>query len=147
MTNRMDDDEVVGTFYGIPPARCIELLQSQAVGRVAWQSAEGPEILPVTYVWYEDSVVFRTSPYGPLSELSQPTDVAFEIDEFDQHRHQGWSVVVHGRAQGVARPDEVVRLWNVSGVPWAPGMRNLIVRITPTTVSGRQVAARPQSRA
>ncbi len=144
MTNRMDDDEVVATFNGISPTRCVELLQTQTVGRVAWQATAGPEVLPVTYVWHEDSVIFRTSPYGPLSELSQPTDVAFEIDEFDQQHHQGWSVVVHGRAQGVARSDEVVRLWAVSGVPWAPGMRNLIIRITPTTVSGRQVAARPQ---
>jgi uncharacterized protein len=143
MTDRMDDDEVVATFNGISPARCIELIQSQTVGRVAWQATTGPEILPVTYVWHEGNVIFRTSPYGPLSELTQPTDVAFEIDEFDQQKHQGWSVVVHGRAQGVARPDEVVRLWNVSGVPWAPGMRNLIIRIAPTTLSGRQVAARP----
>ena len=144
MNDRNDYDEVIATFSGISPARCVELLQTQTVGRVAWQAADAPEILPVTYVWHENSVIFRTSPYGPLSELSQPTDVAFEIDEVDQQRHQGWSVVVHGRAQGVARPDEVVRLWAVSGVPWAPGMRNLLIRITPTTLSGRQVAARPQ---
>ena len=78
MTNRMDDDEVVATFNGISPTRCVELLQTQTVGRVAWQATAGPEVLPVTYVWHEDSVIFRTSPYGPLSELSQPTDVAFE---------------------------------------------------------------------
>ena len=143
MANRMDDDEVIPTFGGISPSRCVELLQTQTVGRVAWQAANAPEILPVTYVWHEDSVIFRTSPSGPLSELSQPTDVAFEIDEVDQQRHQGWSVVVHGRAEGVVRPDEVVRLWAVSGVPWASGMRNLLIRITPTRVSGRQVAGRP----
>ena len=144
MTRRTDEDEVVATFEGISRSRCAELLQAQTIGRVAWQATTGPEILAVTYVWHDDCVIFRTSPYGPLSELSQPTNVAFEIDEFDQHRHQGWSVVVHGRAQGVAQSDEVVRLWTVSGVPWAPGVRNLIVRITPTTLSGRQVAARPR---
>ena len=88
-------------------------------------------------------MIFRTSPYGPLSELSQPTDVAFEVDEIDQQHHEGWSVVVHGRAQGVERPDEVVRLWAASGVPWAPGMRNLMIQITPTRMSGRIIAARP----
>jgi uncharacterized protein len=143
MTNRMDDDEVVATFTGISPTRCAELLQTQTVGRVAWQATAGPEILPVTYLWDDNSVIFRTSPYGPLSELSQPTNVAFEVDEIDQQHHQGWSVVLHGRAEGVVRSDEVVRLWAVSGVPWAPGMRNLLIRITPTTLSGREVAARP----
>jgi nitroimidazol reductase NimA-like FMN-containing flavoprotein (pyridoxamine 5'-phosphate oxidase superfamily) len=143
MTDRMEADEVVGTFTGISPTRCVELLHTQTVGRVAWKATAGPEILPVTYVWDDGSVIFRTSPYGPLSELSQPTDVAFEVDEIDQQHHQGWSVVVHGRAQGVVRSDEVVRLWAGSGVPWAPGMRNLLIRITPTTVSGREVAARP----
>jgi len=143
MTDRTDDDEVIPTFSGIPEARCVELLHTQTVGRVAWQAADTTEILPVTYVWHENSVIFRTSPYGPLAELSQPTDVAFEVDDVDQQRHQGWSVVVHGRAEGVARSDEVVRLWAVSGVPWAPGMRNLLIRITPTRLSGRMVAARP----
>ena len=144
MTDRFDNDKAIPTFSGMSQARCVELLQANTVGRVAWQAADAPEILPVTYVWHENSVIFRTSPYGPLSELSKPTDVAFEIDELDQQHHEGWSVVVHGRAQGVARSDEVVRLWAVSGVPWAPGMRNLLIRITPTTLSGRQVSARPQ---
>ena len=97
----------------------------------------------MTYVWDDNSVIFRTSPYGPLAELSQLTNVAFEVDEIDQQHHKGWSVVVHGQAQGVVRSDEVVRLWALSGVPWAPGMRNLLIRITPTTLSGREVAARP----
>jgi nitroimidazol reductase NimA-like FMN-containing flavoprotein (pyridoxamine 5'-phosphate oxidase superfamily) len=143
MADRVDDDEVRPTFSAISPSRCVELLQTQTVGRVAWQAAHEPEILPVTYVWHENSVIFRTSPSGPLSQLSQPTDVAFEIDELDQQHHQGWSVVVHGRAQGVTRPGDVVQLWAVSGVPWAPGMRNVLIRITPTRVSGRLVAARP----
>jgi nitroimidazol reductase NimA-like FMN-containing flavoprotein (pyridoxamine 5'-phosphate oxidase superfamily) len=143
MTNRSSGDDVTPAFSEIAPARCVELLQTQTTGRVAWHNADVLEILPVTYVWYEDSVIFRTSPHGPLSELSQPTDVAFEIDELDQQHHQGWSVVVHGQAQGVVRPADVLRLWAVSGVPWAPGMRNLLIRITPTRVTGRQVAAPP----
>jgi nitroimidazol reductase NimA-like FMN-containing flavoprotein (pyridoxamine 5'-phosphate oxidase superfamily) len=134
---------VIPAFSEIAPARCVELLQTQTTGRVAWQTAHALEILPVSYVWYEDSVIFRTSPHGPLSQLSQPTDVAFEIDELDQQHHQGWSVVVHGQSQGVVRPADVVRLWAVSGVPWAAGMRNLLIRITPTQVSGRLVAAPP----
>jgi len=135
-----DPEEVIPTFTEIAEARCLELLQSQTVGRVAWFARDAPEILPVNYVWHENCVIFRTSAHGPLSELSQPTDVAFEVDEIDQQHHQGWSVVVHGRAEGVVRPADVVRLFAASGVPWASGMRILIIRITPTRVSGRLVA-------
>jgi hypothetical protein len=141
MTDQAGGDQDKPTFSELSSVRCVELLQSHTIGRVAWHAADAPEILPVTYVWYEDSVIFRTSPHGPLSQLSQPTDVAFEIDELDQQHHQGWSVVVHGQAQGIVRPADVVHLWAVSGVPWAAGMRNLLIRITPTQVTGRLVAA------
>ena len=81
MSSRFDEDESTPAYSGISPGRCTELLQTQTIGRVAWQAADGPEILPVTYTWHENSVIFRTSPDGPLSELARPTDVAFEIDE------------------------------------------------------------------
>jgi uncharacterized protein len=140
---RFIDDDPTSEFRAITPGRCEELLQSQSVGRVAWQAADGLQILPVTYAWYEGTIIFRTSPYGVLSELIRPTEVALEIDELDQNNRRGWSVVVKGRAQGVAEPDRLVRLWTVGGVvPWASGVRNVFIQITPQRVSGRVVAAR-----
>ena len=140
---RFIDDEPTGEFRAITPARCEELLQSQSVGRIAWQAADGLQILPVTYAWHEGTIIFRTSPYGVLSELVRPTDVALEIDELDQDSRRGWSVVVQGRAEGVAEPDQLVRMWTVGGVvPWAAGVRNVFIQVTPRRVSGRVVAAR-----
>ena len=140
---RFIDNESPGEFRAISPARCEELLQSQSVGRVAWQAADGPQILPVTYAWHEGTIIFRTSPYGVLSELIRPTEVALEIDEIDQNNHRGWSVVVQGRAQGVAEPDQLARMWTAGGVvPWASGIRNVFIQVTPHKVSGRVVAAR-----
>jgi uncharacterized protein len=140
---RFIDNESTGEFRAISPARCEELLQSQSVGRVAWQAADGPQILPVTYAWHEGTIIFRTSPYGVLSELIRPTEVALEIDEIDQNNHRGWSVVVQGRAQGVAEPDQLARMWTAGGVvPWASGIRNVFIQVTPHKVSGRVVAAR-----
>ena len=140
---RFIDDEPTGEFRAITPVRCEELLQSQSVGRIAWQAADGLQILPVTYAWHEGTIIFRTSPYGVLSELVRPTDVALEIDELDQDSRRGWSVVVQGRAQGVAEPDQLVRMWTVGGVvPWAAGVRNVFIQVTPRRVTGRVVAAR-----
>jgi nitroimidazol reductase NimA-like FMN-containing flavoprotein (pyridoxamine 5'-phosphate oxidase superfamily) len=137
------DDEPMQTFSALAPARCAELLSGQSVGRVAWQSANGPQILPVTYVYYQGTIVFRTSPNSVLADLSQPSDVAFEIDEINQRNHRGWSVVAHGRAQAVAEPAEIARMLTDAGlVPWAPGNRNMLIQITPERVTGRTVSAR-----
>src|SRR6185295_17822250 len=136
------DERSTSEFRAISPARCQELLESQSVGRVAWQAADGPQILPVTYAWHQGMIIFRTSPYGVLSELIRPTAVALEVDELDQVNRRGWSVVVQGRAQGVAEPDQLVRMWTVgSVVPWAAGVRNVFIQITPHKVTGRVVAA------
>lgn len=133
----------IDEFKPISPSRCQELLESQSIGRIAWQAADGPQILPVTYAYHEGTIIFRTSPYGVLSELVRPTDVAMEIDELDQQNRQGWSVVVQGRAQGVAEPDQLVRMWTVGGVvPWASGIRNVFIQIVPHRITGRIVAAR-----
>jgi uncharacterized protein len=129
-------------FAPISPARCQQLLESQSIGRVAWQAADGPQILPVTYACHDGTIIFRTSPYGVLSELVRPTDVALEIDELHQESRRGWSVVVQGRAQGVAEPDQLVRMWTVGGVvPWASGIRNVFIQIIPHRITGRALAA------
>jgi uncharacterized protein len=138
--DRFTDQQSTEAFRPISPTRCQELLKSQCIGRVAWQAADGLQILPVTYACHDGTIIFRTSPYGVLSELIRPTDVALEIDELDR---RGWSVVVQGRAQGVAEPAQLVRVWTVGGVvPWASGVRNLFIQIVPHQITGREVAAR-----
>lgn len=139
----MFDDES-RQFSALSEPRCRELLQSTDLARVAWQTADGPQILPVTYVCHGDCLVFRTSPYGPLSDLIEPTNVALEVDQLDQQRRSGWSVVVQGRAAAVREPAEMVRLWTVAGlVPWAPGVRNVFIQVTPRLISGRLLGHEP----
>jgi uncharacterized protein len=141
---RFSDVYSTDEFKPMSQSRCQELLESQNIGRVAWQAADGPQILPVTYAYHDGTIIFRTSPYGVLSELVRPTDVALEIDELDQENRQAWSVVVQGRAQGVAEPDQLVRMWAVGGVvPWASGIRNVFIQIIPHRITGRIAMARP----
>lgn len=132
-----------GHFQAIPRDRCEELLTSHSAGRVAWNAYDGPEVLPVTYGMSNGQIVFRTSPYGVLSQLAQQRcRVAFEIDEVDHEHGTGWSVVVRGTAEGVVHSHDVARLWQLEGVvPWAAGTRNLFVAITPTTITRRTVKA------
>ena len=126
--------------------RCRELLGTHSVGRVAWQAADGLQMLPISYVCYQHGVAFRTSPYGMLSDLVRPTEVVFEADQLDPGSRTGWSVVLRGRAEAVAEPRDLVELWRVDGlVPWASGVRNLFIQVTPRQLSGRAFSgsARP----
>ena len=124
--------------------RCIELLEASHVGRVAWQSSDGQQILPVSYAYHQGTVIFRTSPFGVLSELIHAHDAAFEVDELDQNERLGWSIVVQGQAQAVEEPQNLVQFWTVDGVsPWAAGIRNLFIQITPRRITGRQLLHDP----
>ncbi|MGH3329985.1 MAG: pyridoxamine 5'-phosphate oxidase family protein, partial [Nocardioidaceae bacterium] len=83
---------------------CVGLLRSGVIGRVALSTPMGPRIVPVNYAVYEDTVVFRTTPYSELGTYGWNTDLAFEIDHLDYEKHQGWSVVAIGRAELVEDP-------------------------------------------
>lgn len=121
---------------------CEQLLAEQRVGRVAWNAAQGPEVLPVNYAWHVGQVVFRTIPYGALAALARRTPVAFEVDHIDEQERAGWSVVVRGFAEAIMHDQQIVRLWSSDIVsPWAVGSRTLFIAITPRTISGRSVQA------
>lgn len=117
---------------------CQALLESRDIGRIAWNAGGGPQILPISYACVGDLLVFRTSPFGVLSELVRPTQVVLEVDDLDPSRHTGWSVIVHGRAQAVASPALLTHLWTVDGAePWAGGVRNVFIGISAERVTGR----------
>jgi hypothetical protein len=122
----------------LPTSTCRELLAQHDIGRVAWTAADGPQLYPISYVWFDDQLVFRTSPYGVLSELLQPTTVVVEVDELDQSRRAGWSILVRGHAEGRAAPDDLVRLWSRDGaVPWIGGDRSIFIGVRPDQITGR----------
>ena len=140
-TGRRDsDDRSERHFEALGREQCLDLLESNHLGRVAWQAADLPQILPVTYATHQGSVYFRTTPDGILSELAQPTRVALEVDELDQQTRSGWSIVLHGRTSAVSEPDALADLWAADSlVPWAGGNRTLFICIRPDRVSGRVV--------
>lgn len=139
--SRFPDQPADRRLVPLSSAESMVLLRAHTVGRIAWQAADGPQMLPVTYVVHADRVYFRTAPSSILSELVRRTPVVFEVDDLDLHRHTGWSVVVHGIAEAVATPDAIAQLRVVPGfVPWAPGGRNLMIEVVPSTVSGRRLS-------
>jgi uncharacterized protein len=132
------DDTPVRMFGPLTQSECIHLLETHSLGRLAWQAADSQQVRPINYVFRSGAVYFRTSPQGILSELVRPTDVALEVDDLDHHKRTGWSVIVYGRAKAVAAPVEVLEQGEMDDlVPWAPGVRNLFIQITPSRITGR----------
>lgn len=131
-----------GHFTRLSGEECRLLVRGHSVGRVAWVAASGLQVLPVTYAVAGEQIVFRTGPDSVLGELTGPLQVAFEVDDIDVATATGWSVLVRGEAATYAGDPPAGGLPE----PWAPGMRPLVVAITPSAYSGRAVSAADQSR-
>ena len=125
-------------------AQCLNLISGGGIGRIAYASRFGPAVLPVNYALQDGAVVFRTAADGPLDEDLRTgiTDadykVAFEIDSIDLTTRQGWSVLIQGPAHHVTGTgQDAVRRAGIES--WAPGPRELFVRIVPSRITGRRV--------
>ncbi|MEJ1107280.1 pyridoxamine 5'-phosphate oxidase family protein [Kribbella sp. CCNWLW201] len=107
---------------------------------MAFSGPEGPQVLPVNYVVLHGSIYFRTASGGTLANAVRDSRVAFEIDDIDDFLQSGWSVVAVGDAEFVDDPELLAELWGEHGPkPWAIGLRNQFVRITPLRLTGRRV--------
>jgi nitroimidazol reductase NimA-like FMN-containing flavoprotein (pyridoxamine 5'-phosphate oxidase superfamily) len=121
--------------------QCLKLISEGGIGRIAYVGRFGPVVLPVNYELLDGAVVFRTAANGPLDEDLRTgiTDadykVAFEIDSIDLATRRGWSVLIQGPAHHLTGDER-------SGIrvePWAPGDREMFVRIAPSRITGRRV--------
>lgn len=121
------------------PEECLALLESGGVGRVGLMSADGIVMLPVNYAIAAKTIVFRTAPDTLLAALAN-APASFEADHVDEASRAGWSILVQGRAHRVASEREVRSLEQGTRLePWAPGARDVWVRITPARISGRRI--------
>ena len=132
---------LTSTWQRVEPleeAESMRMLDSVRWARCAWNGPEGPRILPVNHWVLDGSVFFRTALYGSLVEAANGQAVALEADELDDSLSSGWSVVVLGSAEQVEDPAEAAALFGRLGQPWAPGSRPVLVRISPSKVTGRR---------
>jgi nitroimidazol reductase NimA-like FMN-containing flavoprotein (pyridoxamine 5'-phosphate oxidase superfamily) len=123
-------------------AKCEELLRAAIVGRVAYNTEEGPQIVPVNYTTADQAIVFRTGPDTQLGRHAVGRPLAFEIDQVDYDDHKGWSVVAGGIGELVedtASLEEANPFWNPK--PWVDGDRVLYVRLVWTRLTGRRIGS------
>ncbi len=122
---------------------CVILLETHRVGRVAIVRHGQPEIFPVNYRCDGGTVVFRTNAGLKLSQ-SDLHLVAFEIDDFMEGDHTGWSVMVKGVGHDITDSFDTraQHLQSLTLDPWAPGERHNLVQVTADEITGRRIRVR-----
>ena len=127
-----------GQLLDLTAPECWDLLTTTTVGRIAWTTGSGPEIIPVNYVVDGTTVRVRTTAYSALARRVDAERVAFEVDAIDEATHAGWSVLVRGVAEieydGAAGP---------TPEPWVSGSRHTTVAIHVNEVTGRRLLPAP----
>jgi len=124
---------------------CLRLIAAGGVGRIAYTSRFGPAVLPVNYKLQNRAIVFRTAQHSPLDEdlrtgiTDADYQVAFEIDDIDMAGQMGWSVLIQGPAHHLTGAEREAAL-NAGVEAWAPGDRELFVRIVPSHITGRRIS-------
>src|ERR1700744_5932445 len=96
--NSTDRAQGVAVVREMSRAECLEALHAQHLGRVAISKDALPSILPVNYTMDVANIVFRTQEGSALARACRGSIVAFEIDQYDESKETGWSVVVVGAA-------------------------------------------------
>lgn len=123
-------------------AEAIALLETQEVGRLVYTRRALPAIRPVNYVVRGGAVLIWTGSTSSLGQAVRGAVVAFEADEFDRATRSGWSVAVTGTAQLVTDEAQLERARREGPVPWAPGVKDYLIRIPLTIVTGRWLGVR-----
>ena len=130
-----------GTLEHLSRGECLRLLGQVPVGRIVYTRQALPAVELVNFALHDGSIIIRTDSSGKLAAATRGAVVAFEADSTEAAAHAGWSVTVIGYSEAVVDSREVRRLELIDLVPWAPGKRDHFIRIVPTIVNGRRLAA------
>ena len=120
-------------------AECWKLLGSHDLGRIALLIDDWPQVFPVNYSAGEGAVLFRSAP-GAKATHGPGSRACFEIDGWDDMAGIGWSVMVQGTISDItdATDEQAVGLRQLSVHPAAPGVRNRLLALLASRVTGRR---------
>jgi hypothetical protein len=136
----MDTD--VNGLEVLSRVEAIALLETQEVGRLVYTRRALPAVMPVNFVVRGGGILIWTGAASPLGQALRGAVVAFQADELDRATRSGWSVTVTGTAKLVTDETELARARADGPVPWAPGIKDHLIRIPIAMVTGRWLGPR-----
>ena len=114
--------------------QCWEMLRAHEFGRLAFRLVDEIHITPINYAVDHRTLLFRTAEGNKLLSAVMGSEVALEIDEYDEESAR--SVVVCGTPRLLGE-DEAHRGENVPLRPWVGAYKYNVVEIVPGAVTGR----------
>lgn len=122
----------------------MSLLGGVPVGRIAWADDAGRvTVLPVNHVVDGDSIVFSTAEGGKLEAVRAGRPLTFEADDLEPALETAWSVLVTGPSEIITDAAEARRVRARSLHPWSHSPKGFLVRLVPSSVTGRRIPLRP----
>lgn len=119
---------------------CMRLIATRPFGRILYTAGALPAIQPVNYVLDEDHIVIRTDSLPKLAAAGRRQVVAFEIDDIDDDRGSGWSVVVTGHVREIVAEPDLTRARSLPIPEWIlRGPDHRYIRIDCELVTGRSL--------
>ncbi|WP_157559094.1 pyridoxamine 5'-phosphate oxidase family protein [Nocardioides sp. Soil774] len=127
-------DEMDEVVTSLSEDECWDMLREEEFARLAFRLVDEVHITPINYAVEHDTVLFRTAGGDKLLSVAMGSEVALEIDRYDEEHAR--SVVVRGSAR-ILGEDEEHRAENVPLRPWVGTLKYNVVEITPRVVTGR----------
>ncbi len=125
-------------FVPLTDAECRALLGTRTFGRIGMTSGGLPVILPVRYIYADDTITFRTGNDVKLRAAGNGDVLAFEVDAYDAGADDGWTVLVLGRATVLTTEHEHDGLPTLDP-PSTGRPRSHYVRLNCELLSGRRL--------
>ena len=126
-----DDDSPVRE---LTVEQCWDLLEDREFGRLAYRLVDEVHIVPLNYVADGRALLFRSASGNKLLAAALESDVAFEIDWYDDT--SAWSVLARGRLR-LLEEDEQHRADGLRLHPWVPTPKYDVIELLPEVVTGR----------
>jgi nitroimidazol reductase NimA-like FMN-containing flavoprotein (pyridoxamine 5'-phosphate oxidase superfamily) len=126
-------------------AECLRLVSLGVIGRLAYVGRYDLTVLPVNYRLVDGAILFRTAQDSLTGEdlrtgiRHADYKVAFEVDQFDEATHEGWSVLLQGPAHHLDTEEEQAAAMAAGVEPWPGGEKDHFIRIPPDRNPGRRV--------
>jgi uncharacterized protein len=88
----------------------LRLLSSSPVGRIVFTDQTLPVVVPVNFAVDGEAIVIHTASQSSLGATLHGSVLAFQADDIDPVRQNGWTVSAVGQAELVTDPVEATRL-------------------------------------
>jgi nitroimidazol reductase NimA-like FMN-containing flavoprotein (pyridoxamine 5'-phosphate oxidase superfamily) len=130
------------------PAECVRLLASVPIGRLVYTYAGLPAIRLVNFVVDGDTIVFNSGQGDKFRAAERGDVVAFEADDVDPERHNGWTVTAIGHLSVVTADEGAELRRRLPLHSWVSMDDPRLVRLAIETLHGRRLVPwgqRPRS--